>query len=163
MRLITSQTPNIFALSTFFYPKLVAAGFDGVTNWVKEVNIFYMKLILVPIHLGTHWCLATIDLCNCKFCYYDSMKGSNIICLQRLKEFMTKQATVMAVTHHNFMEWPSVHHSNIPGQSNQSDCGVFVCMYARMLAEEVPFSFSQTNIPAIRKHIVLELLIKKLL
>ena len=28
-------------------------------------------------------------------------------------------------------------------------------MYARMLAEKVPFSFSQTNIPAITKHIVL--------
>ena len=38
MRLITSQKPNIFALNTFFYSKLVAAGFDGVTNWVKEVK-----------------------------------------------------------------------------------------------------------------------------
>ena len=163
MRLITDQKPNIFAFNTFFYPKLVTAGFDGVTNWMKEVNVFDMKLILVPVHLETHWCLATIDLHNHQFCYYDSMKGSNTTCLQRLKEFMTRKAAVMAVTHHKFLEWPAVHHSEIPGQSNQFDCGVFVCMYARMLAEEIPFNFSQRDIPAIRKHIVLELLIKKLL
>lgn len=163
MRLITNQKPNIYALNTFFYPKLVAAGFDGVTNWVKEVNIFDMKLILVPIHLGTHWCLSTIDLSNHRFCYYDSMKGSNITCLQCLKEFMIKKASEMGVTQHNFLEWAAVHDSNIPMQTNSFDCGVFVCMYARKLAEEVPFGFSQRDIPAIRKHIVLELLLKKLL
>ena len=54
MRLITDQKPNIFVLSTIFNPKLVTAGFVGVTNWVKVVNVFEMKLILVPIHLGTH-------------------------------------------------------------------------------------------------------------
>ena len=166
MRLITDQKPNVLALSTFFYPKLAKAGFDGVTNWVKEVNIFDMKLILVLVHLGTHWCLATIDLHNHQFCYYDSMKGSNTTCLQHLKEFVTEKATAMAVTHHEVLEWPTVHHSDIPGQSNQFDCGVLnnnICMYARMLAEEVSFNFSQKDIPAIRKHIVLELLIKKLL
>lgn len=141
----------------------MATGFDGVTNWVKEVNIFDMKLILVPIHLGTHWCLATIDLHNHQFYYYDSMKGSNSTCLQHLKAFITKRATVMAATHHKFLEWPVIHQRNIPGQTNQFDCGIFVCMYARMLAEEIPFNFSQRDIPVIRKHIVLELLMKKLM
>ena len=69
----------------------------------------------------------------------------------------------MAITHHKVLEWPAIHHKEIPGQSNQFDCGVFVCMYARKLAEEVPFNISQGDIPAIKKHIVLELLVKKLL
>ena len=130
---------------------------------MKDINIFNMKLILVPVHLGTHWCLATIDLHNHQFCYCDSMRGSNTICLQRLKEFMIGKAKVMGVTKHNFLEWATLHHSNIPVQSNSFDCDVFVCMYARRLAEEVPFGFSQRDIPAIRKHIVLELLLKNLL
>ena len=79
------------------------------------------------------------------------MKGSNTTCLQHLKEFVTKKAAAMAVTHHKVLEWSAVHHSDIPGQSNQFDCGVFICMYARMLAEEVPFNFSQKDIRTCNK------------
>ena len=61
MNLIAEQNQEAFAFSTFFYPKLVAEGFNGVSNWMKDVDIFSKQLLLIPIHHQTHWCLATVD------------------------------------------------------------------------------------------------------
>jgi len=38
---------------------------------------------------------------------------------------------------------------DIPQQLNGSDCGVFICMYARHLAEQISFSFMQSDINVI--------------
>ena len=38
-----------------------------------------------------------------------------------------------------------------PMQENGYDCGVFVCMYADYVLDNLPFSFSQANIPMLRR------------
>ena len=150
----------MFAFKTFFYPKLVSDGFIGVHRWVNEVDLFDKELLLMPIHLGTHWCLATVDFQLQKFCYYDSTLGDNRKCLQLLKNYMGHMYRAKSTT---FSEWPCVFCKDIPRQLNGSDCGVFVCMYARQLSERAPLSFSQSDISMIRKLIVIEILNKKLL
>jgi sentrin-specific protease 1 len=47
-----------------------------------QVDIFSHDLIIVPVHLGVHWCLATIDFRNKAVKYYDSMGSPNNKCLQ---------------------------------------------------------------------------------
>ena len=71
--------------------------------------------------------------------------------------------TAMQNTNNCFMNWKSVHKSDIPEQLNSSDCGVFVCTYACCLSLRSLFNFSQEEMPSIRWHITLELLIKELL
>jgi len=39
--------------------------------------------------------------------------------------------------------------ADIPQQLNGSDYGVFICMYARHLAEQISFSFTQSDINVI--------------
>ena len=51
---------------------------------------------------------------------------------------------------------------NIPMQTNSYDCEVLTCLYARCLAERLPFNFSQEDISSYRKQIVSELLYKEL-
>ena len=50
-----------------------------------QVDIFAHDLVLLPIHLGTHWCCAAINFGKKQFQYYDSLRGSNGQCLSALR------------------------------------------------------------------------------
>jgi sentrin-specific protease 1 len=41
-----------------------------------------MEKVIVPVHLGNHWCLAVINFKEKRFEYYDSMGGKNYECLE---------------------------------------------------------------------------------
>ena len=147
MKLIVEQNRSVYAFSTFFYTKLATGGYDGVSHWMKEIDLFCKELLLIPIHLGTHWCLATIDFKLQQFGFYDSMKGTNSTCLHQLKDYIERKACSCDKDGiYCFSKWPHVFHSDLPQQYNTSDCGVFLCMYARCLSERSLFSFSQADV-----------------
>lgn len=50
--------PSTYTFNTFFYPKLRSSGYSAVRRWTKKVDIFSVDIILVPVHLGVHWCLS---------------------------------------------------------------------------------------------------------
>lgn len=163
MRLVAENSTGVCSFSTFFYTKLSSAGYSGVHNWIKDVDLFSMQLLLIPIHLETHWCLATIDFTKKQFCYYDSLKGKNLTCLEYLRQYLQQESLNRRCTQYTFSEWSNIFHDDIPEQYNSSDCGVFLCMYARKLSEHKPFVFTQHDIPTIRRHMALELLDRRLL
>ncbi|NXJ86933.1 SENP1 protease, partial [Trogon melanurus] len=82
--------PAVHAFNTFFFTKLKTAGYQAVKRWTKKVDVFSVDLLLVPIHLGVHWCLAVVDFRKKTITYYDSMGGINSeacrILLQYLKQ-----------------------------------------------------------------------------
>lgn len=65
MKLILKNSPSkmrTFAVSTFFYSKLVQGGYHGIRKWLKgaKMNMLRLNLLLVPIHADTHWALAAV-------------------------------------------------------------------------------------------------------
>ncbi|VDK29820.1 unnamed protein product [Gongylonema pulchrum] len=50
--------PKTYAFSTFFYSTLSSKGYASVKRWTRKIDIFAYELLLVPVHLGAHWCLA---------------------------------------------------------------------------------------------------------
>jgi len=50
--------PRVYSFSTFFYPKLMSGGHSSVKRWTKQVDLFSYDFLLIPVHLGVHWCLA---------------------------------------------------------------------------------------------------------
>lgn len=50
--------PSVYTFNTFFFPKLRTSGYSAVRRWTKKVDIFSVDIILVPVHLGVHWCLS---------------------------------------------------------------------------------------------------------
>jgi Ulp1 family protease len=57
--------PRVHFLNTFFYPLLSDKGgynYARVQKWTRRVDLFAMDRVVVPIHLGNHWCLAVINL-----------------------------------------------------------------------------------------------------
>ncbi len=90
----TDNWPSVYAFTTFFYPKLMSHGHAGVRRWTKKVDVFSHDLLLVPVHLGMHWCLATVDLRarpKPAVRYYDSMGGDNHNCLTGLLDYLEKE------------------------------------------------------------------------
>jgi sentrin-specific protease 1 len=45
-----------------------------------KMDIFALDKIIVPVHLGTHWCLAVINMRKKRVEYYDSLGGTNSFC-----------------------------------------------------------------------------------
>jgi len=50
--------PKVYSFNTFFYPKVLSGGHQAVRRWTKQVDLFSYDYVLVPVHLGMHWCLA---------------------------------------------------------------------------------------------------------
>jgi len=59
--------PSANTFNTFFYPKLRSSGYTAVRRWTKKMDIFSKDILLVPVHLGVHWCLSvSLNDHNCK-------------------------------------------------------------------------------------------------
>ena len=69
--------PPVYVFSTFFYPLLMDVGFNAGKRWTKKVDLFAQSLILIPVQLGMHWYLSTIDMDAKTIHFYDSMGGNN--------------------------------------------------------------------------------------
>ncbi|XP_024883785.1 sentrin-specific protease 1-like [Temnothorax curvispinosus] len=62
---------KVHAMNTFFYPKLLSGGHSSLKRWTRKVDIFAQDLVVVPVHLDVHWCIAIIDFCDKTIVYYD--------------------------------------------------------------------------------------------
>ena len=60
-------------------------------------------------------------------------------------------------------KWSVVYPVNIPLQNDETECGVFVCMYAEHLSRQVPFDFTVSDTPDFRAKMKYEILNNTLL
>ncbi|EDV27175.1 uncharacterized protein TRIADDRAFT_23232, partial [Trichoplax adhaerens] len=155
--------PKVHVFNTFFYPKLSSQGYSSVRRWTKKVDIFQFDLLLIPIHLGVHWCLATIDFRKKEVKYYDSMLGSNYKCVDTLLEYIGKESKDKRQKEYDVSEWNSIMVKDVPQQMNGSDCGVFACKFADCVSRDLPLAFEQENMPYFRHLLIYEIVHKRLL
>jgi len=131
-----------------------------VSKWTRKLNIFEYDKIIIPIHLGNHWCCAVINFKKKRFEYYDSLGGSNYACLKILRNFVKEDYLNKNKKEFDFTGWEDYMPSDIPQQTNGYDCGVFACKYADYVAKDQPFNFSQKHMRYFRKRIVLDIIRK---
>ena len=156
---INSNQWGCVCFQYLFYSKLASCGYEAVQRWTRGTNVLHNRLLLFPIHLGMHWCLASVIPAKQQISYYDSLQGCNTACMRNLQRYIEQ---ISLGTQYSDCKWNCSTCKDTPEQLNSSDCGVFVCALARCLAANQPFSFVQNDIPNIRKQIVLELLSAKL-
>lgn len=150
--------PKVFAFDTHFLQKLETDGCDGVKRWSRRTNIINFDYILIPVHKGSHWCLAVVDLNQKSIKYYDSMGAPNNHVLNQIEVFLkTKFADLDA------SDWHKENVANIPQQQNNSDCGIFCCMFAEFISRRREITFSQKHMIYFRKRMILEIFEGKLL
>lgn len=155
--------PKVYAMQTFFYPKLVDQGYNSLKRWTRKVDIFDHDLILVPVHLGAHWCLATIDFKKKGIFYYDSMGGDNNRCLKALIGYLEAEHMDKKKSPYDTSDFICENVKEIPQQNNQSDCGMFTCKNAEYLSREALITFTQEDMPYFRRRIIYEIVTDTLL
>jgi len=170
MQMIVARSENnkenfrsVYSFSTFFYPRLMDAGYNAVKRWTKKVDLFSFSLVLVPVHLGMHWCLATIDMDSKSIVYYDSMGGNNKAALKGLTNYLSEEHKTKKGSELDTSGWKQIIAKKIPQQMNGSDCGMFTCKFAEYCSRRARFSFNQSNMPYFRKRMVYEIVKNKLL
>lgn len=149
--------PNVHAFNTFFYPKLMKTGFQSVRRWTKKFDIFSNDILLIPIHLGVHWCLATVDFRDKSVRYYDSMLGDNNKCLEALLKYLEDEHQDKKQSSYDTSGWTLENVKDIPQQMNGSDCGMFACMFAEYLSRDAAITFDQQHMPYFRRKMVYEI------
>ncbi|XP_031834010.1 uncharacterized protein LOC116427612 [Nomia melanderi] len=155
--------PKVHAMNTFFYPKLISGGHTSLKRWTRKIDIFSQDLIVVPIHLGIHWCMSIIDFRDKSIRYYDSMGGNNLKCLSALRQYLEDESLDKKKQTYNTSNWKLECAKNIPQQMNGSDCGVFSCMFAEYICANKKITFTQQDMPYFRNKMVYEILKSKLL
>ncbi|XP_078259869.1 sentrin-specific protease 2-like [Rhinoraja longicauda] len=157
--------PGVYAFNTFFYLKLHTGGYQTVKQWTKGVDLFEKDLILVPVHLGVHWCLTVADLRKKLILHFDSMGQWNDDVCWTLLRYLQEESRNKKGHQLDSSKWVlrSMRSHEVPQQLNGSDCGVFVCKYADYIARDEKITFTQHDIPYFRMKMVWEILHKKLL
>ncbi|XP_034951004.1 sentrin-specific protease 1-like [Chelonus insularis] len=155
--------PSVYAMNTFFYPKLISGGHSSLKRWTRKVDIFAKDIIVVPVHLGMHWVMSIIDFRDKSIRYYDSMGGKNPKCLVALRKYLEDESLDKKKKSFDTSDWTLENMENIPQQMNGSDCGVFSCTFAEFICANRELTFSQDNMPYFRNKMVYEILNVKLL
>ncbi|KAF4096658.1 sentrin-specific protease 1 [Onychostoma macrolepis] len=160
-----SNLPSAYTFNTFFFPKLRSSGYNAVCRWTKKVDIFSVDIILVPVHLGVHWCLSVVDFRKKSITYFDSMGGNNDEACRILLKYLKQESEDKKGQNFNTSEWTlrSKRPNEIPQQMNGSDCGMFTCKYAEYITKDRPITFTQKHMPYFRKRMIWEILNQKLL
>lgn len=154
---------NVRAMNSFFYVKLARDGYQSVKRWTKDVDIFTFDIVLIPIHLDAHWCMVTIDFQNKFVNYYDSLGSDNQRCLRILRQYLLDEHLEKKNLPLDLSDWVFECDKNIPQQTNDSDCGVFACTFAKFAAASKSFIFTQKDMRHIRNLMIYEICTAKLL
>ncbi|KAG7520911.1 sentrin-specific protease 1-like [Solea senegalensis] len=157
--------PSVNTFNTFFYPKLRRSGYTAVRRWTKKTDIFSKDILLVPVHLGVHWCLSVVDFRKKAIMYFDSMGGNNDKACQDLFEYLQEESKDKKGKKLETSGWTlcSRKANEIPQQMNGSDCGMFTCKYADYITKDKPITFTQKHMPYFRRRMVWEIVNHKLL
>lgn len=156
--------PGVYAMNTFFIPRLLQAGFAGVKRWTRKVDIFSYDVIPIPVHVGqVHWCMAIIHMRNKTIRYYDSMGSPNPRVLQALESYLKEESLDKKKCEFDTSKFEIESVRDVPKQMNGSDCGVFSCMFAEYISRDKEITFSQQHMPYFRQKMIFEIARGKLL
>ena len=155
-----NEYPSTHAVSTHWYTKLTSRGYNyaAVKRWTRKVDVFSKAAILIPINVShSHWTLCHVDMEKRTITYYDSLQGCGNSVLQNVHRWLTEehQSRHSAPLPTAFM---LINYAPAPQQENAHDCGVFTCCAANCLSARRGFSYEQSDMPYIRRRMVLELL-----
>ncbi|GES72457.1 sentrin-specific protease 3 isoform X1 [Rhizophagus clarus] len=144
---LNTKFHHIFSLSSFFYTKLTMTGYSSVVRWTKRTQISQKKIIFVPINLHqSHWILAAIFMKDpYRIVVFDSLGsitndyaiaiGKNLV--KWLNEEYRKNYNSNEIGDQIKVFLDIMFLNEKPPQVDGHSCGVFVCLFARLMAENI--------------------------
>jgi hypothetical protein len=111
--------------------------------------------MLIPVNIKLkHWILACIDFEQKWIAWFDSIDDTYEQETRLLFAWLTREHSINKLSVFEPAEW-SIHSGPPPNiqaplQSNDYDCGIFICLYAAYLDLRLPLSFSQHDTQNVR-------------
>ena len=129
--------------------------YRNVKRWSKKFDVFEKDKIFFPVNLNnTHWTMAAVFVQRREIWYCDSMCGSGMKWLKALLRWLQDESREKkGVELAGVDEWKLVNNPpGYPRQTNGHDCGMFSCMCADCLTDDLPFSevYHQSRMDEIR-------------
>ncbi len=150
---IDGQCKTSFATPSFW--KYILDGEIRGANETKYVDIFTCSRMLIPVNIKLkHWILACIDFEQKWIAWFDSISETHEQETRLLFAWLTREHSFNSTTIFDPAEW-SLHSGPPPGtqvplQTNDYDCGIYICLYAAFLDMRLPLSFSQHDTRNVR-------------
>ena len=158
----TSKRPSHFFSTTFFTKLFDNSGsynFSAVERWSRKLSLFLMEMIFFPIHYGgNHWTLMVIFVQTKRIFYFDSLGGNGDYYTTRIKQWLKDVARTQDKFTLDVRDWTVESPFANPRQENGDDCGVFVCMCADFISEQLPLFYTQKDMKHFRMKIATDLL-----
>lgn len=159
------QLPKTWCHNTFFYETLQKEGYDKVKRWTKNSErgcpglIFSYDHIVVPVHLGDHWCCGLISFKRKRIEMYDSLTFTHMEFFGFMRRYLKLESLDKLGENFDLTGWKNFvcPAEKCPQQKNGYDCGMFTIAFAERLSREAPFDFSQEDMPYLRQRTMIEL------
>jgi hypothetical protein len=150
---IDGERKTFFA-TPFFWKYLMDGKIQGA-NETKYVDIFRCSKILIPVNIKLkHWVLACINFDHKRISWYDSNRETHLQRSHVLFTWLKREHSFNRTTKFEPEKWSidsgPPPDTRIPQQTNNYDCGVFVCLYAAFIDIQHPLFFSQHDINKVR-------------
>ena len=125
------------------------------------MDIFSLKLLLIPIYITNHWLLVTVEgldsdviemhLYDAKYVHKYKYILKEIETFIKMEYLLKKKQNLPAVICSTSVG------DIIPRQTNDNDCGVFLCQFGKCVALSLSMDFEETDRDALRKGMIQEL------
>ena len=126
--------------------------------------MFLVDYVFFPVGTEEHWMLVYACIKTRKLFYLDSLlseRRANDV-LGNIKAYMYN-SSVKLHGKDNAWVFDTEIVRTVPQQKNGIDCGIFTCQFAEHVAREASISFTQEDIPQIRRNMVWELMTRRLI
>lgn len=166
-----SNLPSTFCFNTFLYTKFVAEGYDGVRNFTRRSDIFEKDIIVIPIHEASrsHWTVVIIKPKMKQVAYLDSLSNNTglkttlqqnaITILDHVQSYLAFEHLERRNALLDSENWSTIQLLTVPQQTTSDDCGVFVCQFAKHVAQNRSLNDIDPNrIPQTRRVMCYEIL-----
>ena len=166
---------KIIFLNSYFIPALIDKEkdgycFDKVKNWRFRRHVgdlFLQDKVIIPCHVnGNHWTCPIICIKTKKIHYLDPLvvKASDDI-PRLLIQYLEDEWNAFGRRRvFNRLEWKVVKpgYGEIPRQTNNYDCGVYVCMYAYYVSRNLRINFLSRDIDIVRQRLAYSIMKQKI-
>ena len=156
----SSSKPKCWVANTYFYSELTKDNiycYENIQRWTTDIDVFSLDKVIIPINENNvHWFLAVIDFQQQQTQVFDSMGACHPTVHDTLLRWLQDEHKKRKHSDFDSLIWSRLPHnvSTIPQQTNCCDCGVFMCLFAAYASLNRPFSFTQRQIPMVRRWMV---------
>lgn len=91
------------------------------------------------------------------------MGSANDKCLMALRNYLETEHLDKKSTRLDTSDYKLINMDDIPQQMNGSDCGMFSCTFAEFISRDARITFTQEDMPYLRKKMVVEIMLGELL